>query len=96
MIGHPCARCGTPIEGLPVGGVCPACARDTARRSERLARLVALGSAVLLAGYVALRLLPGVRASLLGTARAVAAVAVVAWWWLTYRIAKEVARVCLR
>jgi hypothetical protein len=96
VIGHPCARCATLVEGLPVGGVCPACARDTARRSERLARWVALGSAVVLAAYVALRLLPGVRAPFRGTARAVAAVAVVAWWWLTYRIAKEVALVCLR
>ncbi|HXQ28217.1 MAG TPA: hypothetical protein VN848_03015 [Gemmatimonadales bacterium] len=95
MISHACARCGAVIEGLAIGSLCPACARSALRRSAWLARWIAFGSTIAVAAYVA-HLLPAVRPPLQGTARAVAAGAVVAWWWLTYRIAKEVALVCQR
>jgi hypothetical protein len=96
VIAHPCARCGTVIEGLGVGAVCPTCAGETKRRSARLARRVALASTLVLSAYLGARFLPGVERPFQGTARSVAVVAIVAWWWLSYRIAKEVARICLR
>jgi hypothetical protein len=96
VIAHPCARCGTVIEGLGIGAVCLACASETQRRSTRLARRVALASTLVLSAYLAARLLPGVARPFRGTARDIAVVALVAWWWLSYRIAKEVARICLR
>jgi hypothetical protein len=96
VIAHPCARCGALSEGLVVGHLCAACSDASARRSGRLARRIALFSTVALAAYVGVRLLPGVPRPLEGSARGIAGAAIVAWWWLTYRIAKEVALVCLR
>jgi len=93
---HPCARCGALSEGLVVGHLCVACSDASARRSGRFARRIALLSTIALAAYVGARLLPGVPARVEGSARGVAGAAIVAWWWLTYRIAKEVALVCLR
>jgi hypothetical protein len=61
-----------------------------ARRAARLARLVAAATTAALAGYLVLRL-RGVAPAWQGSARAVAALAAAAWYFLTYRIVKRIA-----
>jgi len=51
---HPCARCGTDTAGIAIGGICANCMRSLTRRATRIARLVAIGTTVPLAVYVAL------------------------------------------
>ena len=60
------------------------------RRAVRLARWVSLGSGLGFAGYLAL-MLRAVPAVWLGTGRTTAALALVAWCLLTYKIVKRVA-----
>jgi hypothetical protein len=65
-------------------------AASPARQASRVARWAALGSTLLLAVYLAVTLRsipPAWRA----TGRTIAAVAAVAWYYLTYRIVKRVA-----
>ena len=81
---HPCARCGTDTPGIAIGGICANCMRSLTRRATRIARLVAIGTTVPLAVYVALAL-PVER-----TARLVGAVSVLLWYVLTFVIAKRV------
>jgi hypothetical protein len=82
---HPCAKCGTDTPGIPIGGLCENCRRDRGRRATRIARLVAIGTTVPLAGYVAWSL-PVDR-----TARLVGAAAALLWYALTFIIARRVA-----
>ncbi|MGH7606718.1 MAG: hypothetical protein ACREME_05210 [Gemmatimonadales bacterium] len=82
---HPCARCGEFVPGIAIGGLCAACSRLVRRRAARIGRLVALGTTLPLAGYVAWSL-PVDR-----TARLVGAASVLLWYALTFLIAKRVA-----
>ena len=81
---HPCAKCGTDTPGIAIGGVCANCMRLLERRAGRVARLVAIGTTIPLAVYVAWTL-PVER-----TARIVGAVSVLLWYVLTFLIAKRV------
>ena len=81
---HPCAKCGTETAGIAIGGICANCMRLLERRASRIARYVAMGTTLLLAGYVAWTL-PVDR-----TARLVGAVSVLLWYALTFLIAKRV------
>ncbi len=81
---HPCAKCGTDTAGIAIGGLCANCTRLLARRATKVARLVAIGTTVPLAVYVALAL-PVER-----TARLVGAASVLLWYVLTFLIAKRV------
>ena len=90
-VSHPCARCGTPTEGIAVGGLCADCTRLRDRRAARVGRLVALVTTLVLATSLLVRL-RSVTPAWLERARLVSAVAVIAWYWLTYRIVSRVAR----
>ena len=81
---HPCAKCGTDTPGIAIGGLCANCARLLNRRATKVARLVAIGTTVPLAVYVAMAL-PVER-----TARLVGAASVLLWYVLTFVIAKRV------
>ena len=81
---HPCAKCGTETPGIAIGGLCASCARLLERRATKIARLVAIGTTIPLAVYVASSL-PVER-----TARLVGAVSVLLWYVLTFMIAKRV------
>jgi len=81
---HPCAKCGTETPGIAIGGLCPNCLRDVNRRATRIARLVAIGTTIPLAVYVAVSL-PVDR-----TARIVGAASALLWYALTFVIAKRV------
>ena len=81
---HPCARCGTETPGIAIGGLCASCLRELNRRAGKIARLVAIGTTVPLAVYVAVSL-PVER-----TARLVGAASVLLWYVLTFLIAKRV------
>jgi len=76
--------CGTDTPGIAIGGICANCMRLLNRRATRIARLVAIGTTVPLAVYVAVAL-PVER-----TARLVGAVSVLLWYVLTFLIAKRV------
>lgn len=82
---HPCAKCGAFVHGIAIGGLCAACLRVARRRAARIGRLVALGTTVPLAVYVAWSL-PVDR-----TARLVGAGSVLLWYALTFLIARRVA-----
>ncbi len=81
---HPCAKCGADTAGIAIGGLCASCTRQLARRAGKIARLVAMGTTVPLAVYVAVSL-PVER-----TARLVGAASVLLWYVLTFLIAKRV------
>ena len=81
---HPCARCGADTAGIAIGGLCADCTRGLNRRAGRVARLVAVGTTIPLAVYVAMAL-PVER-----TARLVGAACVLLWYVLTFQIAKRV------
>lgn len=81
---HPCAKCGESTAGIAIGGLCPNCSRLLEQRARRVARLVAIGTTLPLAVYVA-SALPVER-----TARLVGAACVLLWYVLTFLIAKRV------
>jgi hypothetical protein len=81
---HPCAKCGTDTPGIAIGGLCATCTRRLARQATKIARLVAIGTTIPVAVYVAFAL-PVER-----TARLVGAVSVLLWYVLTFLIAKRV------
>ena len=81
---HPCAKCGADTAGIAIGGWCANCTRLLERRASRVARLVAIGTTLPLAVYVATAL-PVER-----TARIVGAGCVLLWYVLTFLIAKRV------
>ena len=81
---HPCAKCGESTAGIAIGGLCRSCTRLLERRASRIGRLVAIGTTVPLAVYVALAL-PVER-----TARLVGAASVLLWYVLTFLIARRV------
>jgi len=82
---HPCARCGEFTRGIAIGGRCPACERAVRFKAARVARLVAIGTTLPLAGYVAWSF-PVDR-----TARLVGAASVLLWYALTFIVARRVA-----
>ena len=82
---HPCAKCGEFVAGIAIGGLCPSCARLAERKAARVGRLVAIGTTLPLAAYVAWTL-PAER-----TARLVGAASALLWYVLTFLIAKRVA-----
>lgn len=81
---HPCAKCGEFVAGIAIGGLCATCTRLLQRRATRIARLVAIGTTLPLAVYVAWSL-PVER-----TARLVGAAGILLWYVLTFLIAKRV------
>jgi len=83
---HLCAKCGEMTPGLAVGGICPTCRSQIARRARRISRWVAMGTTLPLAAYVTWALPRD------PTARLVAVVSVLAWYLLTSLIARRVAR----
>jgi len=82
---HPCAGCGEFVAGIAIGGLCPSCARLAERKAARIGRIVAMGTTLPLAAYVAWSL-PATQ-----TARLVGAGSVLLWYVLTFLIAKRVA-----
>ncbi len=85
---HECPRCHQPVK-LPLGQLCAVCQRSIERQAGRIARWVALGSTVLLALYLLVRLPED------PTARLVAAASVGIWYLLTHLVAKRIARTYL-
>jgi hypothetical protein len=81
---HPCAKCGEYVTGIAIGGLCGSCTQQLQRRATRIARLVAIGTTLPLAVYVAWSL-PIER-----TPRLVGAASVLLWYVLTFVIAKRV------
>src|SRR5262245_28841750 len=81
---HPCAKCGTDTPAIAIGGLCASCQRLLERRASKVARLVAVGTTLPLAVYVAVSL-PVDR-----TARLVGAASVLLWYALTFVIAKRI------
>jgi len=81
---HPCAKCGEDTAGIAIGGLCVNCTRLLNRRASRIGRLVAIGTTLPLAVYVAMAL-PVER-----TARLVGAACVLLWYVLTFLIARRV------
>lgn len=81
---HPCAKCGADTAGIAIGGRCANCTRLLERRASRVARIVAIGTTLPVAVYVAWAL-PVER-----TARLVGAACVLLWYVLTFLIAKRV------
>ena len=73
-----------------MGDLCPGCSKDVAQKASRLGRLVAIVTTLLLAGYVMITL-RSVPPAWQTTARTVGAVAVVAWYLLTFRIVQRIA-----
>ena len=82
---HPCARCGEFVAGIAIGGLCPSCARLAEQKAARVGRLVAMGTTLPLAAYVAWSLPPT------QTARLVGAGSVLMWYVLTSLIGKRIA-----
>jgi hypothetical protein len=82
----PCVDCGKRTEGLLLGQRCPMCEVRRERQAGKVAGRLALVAAVLMAGYLALRPLPG------GTSgRVYAGVAVLITYLLVRKIAATVA-----
>ena len=81
---HPCRSCGELTPGIAIGGLCGACTRRIQRRASRVSRLVAMGTTVPLAVYVALSLPRD------PTARLVGAASVLLWYVLASLIARRV------
>ena len=52
----PCAKCGNRDEGIPWGGLCPACLLERRRRASRLSLRAGLVGTLVLAAYLGLRL----------------------------------------
>jgi hypothetical protein len=92
---HPCARCGQATAGIALGERCANCSRAVARKAARIGRLVAGVTTLLLAGYLMITLRT-VAPAWQTTARTVGAAASVAWYLLTFRIAKRIAREWIR
>ncbi len=80
-----CPRCHRPVE-LPLGEICESCRGDIRRRAQRLGRRIAGVTTIAMALYVWLRMPDD------GTARAVGALGVVAWYVLTYLVVRRVAQ----
>lgn len=82
---HLCARCGELTPGIPIGGLCPACARALRRAATRIARLVAIVTTLPLGLYAALAMPRD------STSRTLAAATVVLWYVFTFVIVRRVA-----
>jgi len=87
---HPCVRCGALTAGIALGDLCPRCLKDVTKKAARIGRLAGVVTTLLLAGYVMITL-RSVPPAWQATARTVGAVAVLAWYLLTYRIVQRIA-----
>ena len=83
----PCIDCGNRTEGLLLGERCPWCQVRRERRASRVAGRIALGAAILMAGYLFLRPLPGGGMS----GRVYAGVAILITYLLVRKIAAVIA-----
>ena len=83
--GVPCAKCGRRLAGLPWGDLCPDCMAERRSRASRLAGRISLAATALMAAYVVLRVPAD------PMARIYAAIAVLATYIITRRIATRVA-----
>ena len=81
----PCIDCGKRTEGLLLGERCPMCQLQRERQASRVAGRVALGAAVVMAGYLFLRPLPGT------SGRVYAGVAILITYLLVRKIATVIA-----
>jgi len=52
----PCARCERRVPGVKWGDLCPDCQAELRRRATPVARIISLGSALLVIGYAWLRI----------------------------------------
>jgi hypothetical protein len=52
----PCTRCGTRVQGLGWGELCPACRSERTRRANRLASRISLPATLLVGLYVVIRM----------------------------------------
>ena len=77
--------------GIALGEMCAKCLKQVASKASRIGRLTAIVTTLLVAGYLVVTL-RSVAPAWQTTARTVGAVAAVAWYLLTYRIAKRIAR----
>ena len=93
--GSACPRCHRRTPGLGIGALCADCREATDRRAARWARWIALASTLVLGLYL-LRVLRPLGPALRASGRNLALGATLAWAWLSYRVAKEVALLCLR
>ncbi len=82
----PCIECGKRTEGLLLGERCPMCQVRRERRAGRLGGRIAIVAAVLMAGYLVLRPLPGGMSG-----RVYAGVAVLITYLLVRKIATVIA-----
>jgi len=81
----PCARCGTRVQGLPWGEVCPACRAERVQRASSLARRISLPATLLVGLYVLLRVPP------LPLARVYGIIAVLVTYIVVRKVAYRVA-----
>lgn len=84
----PCARCGTRVQGLDWGALCPACRAERRGRANSLARRISLLATLCIAAYVALKLPPAPMARLYGAIVVLATYLIVRR--IVYRVAMEV------
>lgn len=82
---HGCPRCHREVE-LPLGALCRECRAEIEQRSSRLARRLALGTTLVLAIYVYLRMPHDDTAQLVGM------MAIGIWYVISHRVVKRVAR----
>ncbi len=85
FVEHECPRCHREVE-LPLGEICRDCGNAIERRVGRISRWVAGVSTLAMALYVWLRMPPD------ATARTVGVMGIVAWYVLTFLVAKRVIR----
>jgi hypothetical protein len=71
---------------LPLGELCATCRSEIERRVRKIARWIALGTTVVLAAYIVVRVPPD------PTARSVGAIAILVWYLLTGAVARRILR----
>jgi len=81
----PCVRCERRVRGLGWGDLCPECRAERTGRARRLSRRISLPAALLMAGWVYLRVPDD------PTARLYAGLAVLAVYIIVQRIVHHVA-----
>lgn len=81
----PCVRCGQRIRGLGWGELCGDCRRERRGRASRLAQRISLPAALLMAGWVFLRMPED------ATARVYGGIAVLVTWVIVRRIVHHLA-----
>ncbi len=86
---HQCPRCRREVD-LPLGQLCHDCLATVHRRATRIARRAALWSTALLGLYIYLQVPRNQAATM------IAAAAAVAWYGLSYLVAKRIAKEFLK